>query len=217
MPPPFYAHDPFLALHQAMQSRWLDFAAAIISTACEGWALALVGLLAFAWVERDRWRLLAAFLPFLVALAASGAVVQELKDLLATPRPLSVYGPERVTIGLEPLYMYGFPSGHSSAVATFAVYASLAYGARMRWTLGLLLLGGISRIYVGAHWVTDVVGGWALGSMLGAVVYALALWTSPRGHLAALRRERTGRGVRTPRLPPGQPPKGAAPEVPRAP
>ena len=217
MPPPFYAHDPFLALHQAMQSRWLDLPAAISSTACEGWALALIGLLAFAWMERDRWRLLAAFVPFVVALAASGAVVQVLKDLLATPRPLSVYGPHGVRIGLEPLYMFGFPSGHSSAVATFAVYAALAYGARMRWTLGLMLLGGVSRIYVGAHWVTDVVGGWALGAMLGAVVYALALWTSPHGHLAALRHGRTGRDVRTPGPPRGYPPKGTAREVPRAP
>ena len=217
MPPPFYAHDPFLALHQAMQSRWLDLPAAISSTACEGWALALIGLLAFAWMERDRWRLLAAFVPFAVALAVSGAVVQGLKDLLATPRPLSVYGLQGVRIGLEPLYMFGFPSGHSSAVATFAVYAALAYGARMRWTLGLMLLGGVSRIYVGAHWVTDVVAGWALGGMLGALVYALALWTSPRGHLAALRRERIGRDVRTPGSPRGHPPKGPAREVPRAP
>ena len=213
MPPPFYAHDPFLALHQAMQSRWLDLAAAIISTACDGWALAVIGLLALAWMERDRRKLLAAFLPLAVALAVSGAVVQELKDFLATPRPLSVYGPQRVRIGLEPLYMFGFPSGHSSAVGTFAVYAVLAYGARMRWALGLMLLGGVSRIYVGAHWVTDVVGGWALGAMLGALVYALTLWTSPRGHLAALRRERSA-SARPPR---GQPPKGAAPEVPRAP
>jgi undecaprenyl-diphosphatase len=217
VPPPFYAHDPFLALHQAMQSRWLDLAAATISTACDGWALALIGLFALAWVERDRRKLLAAFLPFLVALAASGVVVQELKDLLATPRPLSVYGPQRIRIGLEPLYMFGFPSGHSSAVATFAVYAALAYGARMRWTLGLMLLGGVSRIYVGAHWVTDVVGGWALGALLGALVYALALWISPRGHLAAVRRERSGSDVRTLGPHRGQPPEGAAPEVPRAP
>jgi undecaprenyl-diphosphatase len=213
VPPPFYAHDPFLALHQAMQSRWLDLAAAIISTACDGWALAIIGLVALAWMERDRRKLLAAFVPLAIALVASGAAVQELKDFLATPRPLSVYGPQRVRIGLEPLYMFGFPSGHSSAVATFAVYVVLAYGARMRAALGLMVLGGVSRIYVGAHWVTDVVGGWALGAMLGALVYALALRTLPHGHQAALRRQRTGSS----RPPRGQPPTGAAPEVPRAP
>ncbi len=213
MPPPFYAHDPFLALHQAMQSRWLDLSAAVVSTACEGWALALIGLVALAWLERDRRKLLSVFLPLALALAASGAAVQELKDFFATPRPLSVYGPDHVRIGLEPLYMYGFPSGHSSAVAAFAVYTVLAYGRRMRWTLGLMLLGGLSRVYVGAHWVTDVLGGWLLGALLGASVYALVLWALPRGQLAALRRTR----IRSSGNAPGQPPKRAAPEVPRGP
>lgn len=190
MPPPFYAHDPFLALHQAMQSRWLDLAAALVSTTCEGFGLALLGIAALGRLEPERKKLLAAFAPLAIALAASAAVVQGLKEIFDTPRPLSVYGPAHVRVGLEPLYAFGFPSGHSSAVAVFAVYLVLAYGRRMGWTLGFMLLGGLSRIYVGAHWVTDVVGGWALGASLGALAHVLALKVSPGGHLAMLREER---------------------------
>ncbi len=184
MPPPIYAHDPFLALHQALQHPWLDLPAALLSTACEGWALALVGLVVFGAQERGVRRLAAVYLPFALALLASGLAVQELKDIFATPRPLAVYGAEQVRIGLEPLFLFGFPSGHSSAAATFGVYTLLAYGRRARWTLALVLLGGVSRVYVGAHWVTDVVGGWALGGSLGLLAYLLARWSWPEGHLA---------------------------------
>jgi len=210
--PPLYAHDPFLALHQAMQSRWLDLPAALLSTACEGWALALLGLVTFGWLERHGKKLAAAFLPLALALVASGALVQEVKDLVATPRPLSIYGPEQVRVGLEPLYMFGFPSGHSSAVGTFAAYAALVYGRRVRWVIALMVLGGLSRVYVGAHWVADVVGGWALGALLGILAYALAVWASPGGHLAVLRRTRARKAGEGQRVP-----AGAAPEVPRSP
>ncbi|HTP25432.1 MAG TPA: phosphatase PAP2 family protein [Anaeromyxobacteraceae bacterium] len=190
VPPPLYAHDPFLSLHWAMQSRWLDLPAAALSTLCEGWALLLLGLLVFCWMERNPGRVLAVLLPLPLALLASGGLTQDLKELCATPRPLMVFGPHQVRVGMEPLYLHGFPSGHSSAVATFAVYANLVYGRRARWTFGLMVLGGLSRVYVGAHWVTDVIGGWGLGTLLGMLGYGLAIWLFPGGYLARLRRER---------------------------
>ncbi len=91
---------------------------------------------------------------------------------------------------LEPLIQLGFPSGHSASAATLATFAALAYGRRGAGLFGLAFLGGISRVYVGAHWVFDVLGGWALGGLIGAVVYWAALRLPGGRHLRELRSER---------------------------
>lgn len=64
---------------------------------------------------------------------------------------------------------YGFPSGHSTFSAACATV--LYYQVKPRYRKYLLLavlLVGLSRIYLGAHFPLDVVGGWMLGTMCGA-------------------------------------------------
>jgi undecaprenyl-diphosphatase len=75
-----------------------------------------------------------------------------------------------------------FPSTHAattSAVAV-AVLVSVAWGSRRQavTTAAVLLTSvafvGACMVYVGAHWVTDVLAGWALGAAIGAAVGWLA-------------------------------------------
>ncbi|MBI1760254.1 MAG: phosphatase PAP2 family protein [Acidobacteria bacterium] len=74
---------------------------------------------------------------------------------------------------------YSFPSGHAtSSMAVYGMVALLLAQAWPRWrwyfwlSAALLIsLIGFSRVYLGVHWLTDVLGGFMLG---GALVYAIA-------------------------------------------
>ena len=90
---------------------------------------------------------------------------------------------------------YGFPSGHAAAAA--AVCAVVAWLCTLRlaswrartavWAMAAMLavLVGISRVYLGVHWTTDVLGGWIFGILWAAVV--MTGW-SASGRPAGLRR-----------------------------
>jgi len=95
-----------------------------------------------------------------------------LKDLFDQPRPSS----DRVKVMADETSP-GLPSGHSQN--TLVVYGYLAAQARQRWAwvvAGLIIFGvGLSRIYLGVHFPSDVLGGW----LVGAGVLALYLQLEP--------------------------------------
>jgi undecaprenyl-diphosphatase len=85
----------------------------------------------------------------------------------------------------DPLTTYSMPSGHASGsfalFLTLAVLAGRGQPPRMRLTWLLIacipaLSIALSRVYLGAHWPTDVLA----GAMLAACVCAAALWLSQR-------------------------------------
>lgn len=104
--------------------------------------------------------------------AANG--VDWLKEMYVVARPETG---QRLSRGLS------FPSGHASGVAAIALFvAYVAWRHRVRpRTFGiaaalLVLMVGLSRIYLDRHWASDVLGGWVVGAGLGAAYCAVYEW-----------------------------------------
>jgi undecaprenyl-diphosphatase len=134
--------------------------------------LAVGGVL---WLRRRTWRPL---LMMAAAFLGAAALYDIVKPAVGRARPaaaLQVGGPDEG---------WAFPSGH--ATQTIAFYGMLAivltawYAPRRRllFALGAALVTvvvGASRLYLGVHWLTDVLGGYALGLTWLAVVVTILL------------------------------------------
>ena len=112
-------------------------------------------------------------------------------------------GFERMRPDLVPhgavVHTASFPSNHAmlSAVTYLTLGALLARlevaprvkGYFLALSVILTAIVGLSRIYLGVHWPTDVLAGWAVGSAWAMTVWLVALWLQRRGKV-----ERIGTG-----------------------
>jgi membrane-associated phospholipid phosphatase len=94
----------------------------------------------------------------------STAINLRLKLAFAQPRPYDL----DPSVGMAKETTFGLPSGHAQVSAVFAGSAAPLF--RRPWGLllaiALPLLVGISRIYLGVHFPTDVLAGWAIGAAI---------------------------------------------------
>jgi undecaprenyl-diphosphatase len=119
----------------------------------------------------------------LVATIGGIAITQAFKVLFSRPRP---------DLMLHEMYAYtsSFPSGHTtmSAITYLTLGALIARnfsGFRLKAhimvvSIGITLLVGFSRVYLGVHWPSDVLGGWSLGAGWSLLCWAGAEWLERR-------------------------------------
>jgi undecaprenyl-diphosphatase len=115
----------------------------------------------------------------LVLVAVGGGLLLSslLKHAVERPRP------ELVPHGSY-VYTSSFPSGHSTmSAATYLTLGALLARVQRRRRVKAFLLGfailitllvGISRVYLGVHWPTDVLAGWTLGGIWALICWLLA-------------------------------------------
>jgi membrane-associated phospholipid phosphatase len=121
----------------------------------------------------------------LLASFVSSVTNETVKYLIQRPRPAA-----NLVDVFEVLSSYSFPSGHVMFyVSLFGFVWYLAYTLLKRSVKRSLLLGffggfiilvGVSRIYLGQHWASDVLGAYLLGSLLLVGIILLHQWGKTR-------------------------------------
>jgi undecaprenyl-diphosphatase len=139
---------------------WITFATLVIA--------------GYLWIDgKGRMALL------LVATTGTGALVSMLlKSIFARPRP-------ELVPHLSQVFSSSFPSGHSMiAAVVYLTLGSLLASVISRLTLKVYVLSvavlltvavGVTRVYLGVHYPTDVLAGWLAG-----LVWALVCWLVAR-------------------------------------
>ena len=134
------------------------------------------------WLLRHGAQKLAIFL--VVTCLGGGAIDTVVKVAVGRPRP-------EVDEPIVTAFGKSFPSGHSMQAvvcygALLLVFLPFCTSRQRRWaiaaTVTLILAIGVSRLTLGVHFVSDVLGGYALGAAwLTASVAAFEIWREDRG------------------------------------
>lgn len=172
---PALADQPVLAEVLEERSGPLTTAATVVTTIGSTAAMGLLATLVGLWLIRCRRGVDALFV--VGTMAGASALFTAIKRLLDRPRPPAV--DQLVAAANESL-----PSGH--ATMSVAVMGSLVvlgwHGRRARTRVAMVAAAtlwvgavGMTRIYLGVHWFSDVVAGWLVGGAW--LVLCAAAWS----------------------------------------
>lgn len=166
----FFFDEPILLFAHSIASAGFDRAFVWISALGYEWFVVPFDLLlvvVLGWRRQVREGLFA-------ALALGGSALLNIGAKLAFAR----VRPE-LWLSITPEHTYSFPSGHAMGSMTLAwVCVLLAWRTRWRWpllivALPFVLLVGLSRIYLGVHYPSDILAGWAAASVWAVACFLL--------------------------------------------
>lgn len=156
-PHPDLLNEAVLFLGLFGQSKVMMAAAFLLALA--GWGLK----------KKDAWK---TALFFGLCIFVSSVFVLFLKDLIHRPRPLLMFSHLRL-VG----HAYGgsMPSGHATTFAAWAAFMIFFLKrSKFLWVF-IAFLGGVARVYQGAHYPSDVLAGWGLGLSTVWLIYRASL------------------------------------------
>lgn len=162
--PHIFINEALFHLFRGIHTKTLDHVMICFTLLGQKEILLPVVVVLFGWFFITK-RIRAAFHALALGILASGSVFV-LKHLLESPRPWGIFNSPET---------FSMPSGHTTLATT--VYMGIAFiiaapmSPKRRWLIYIpaalvTLAVSISRVYLGAHWLTDVVSAWLLSAAL---------------------------------------------------
>lgn len=94
-----------------------------------------------------------------------------IKFFYQTPRPFAALEiPPSFVVGSDPFGLASFPSSHTAFFAALAVTMYFCNHKIGKWFYVGAVVIGLARIGAGVHWPIDILGGFAIGAMLGFAI-----------------------------------------------
>lgn len=164
----FYSSDRtiFHFINDKIKCKSLDIIMLYI-TKLGGAAFTLVIPLLLIIFGKGRARLIG--VEWLVSLVISHIVVRAIKRLVTRERPFNIL--KNINTFDINLKDYSFPSGHTTAIFSIITVLSINLPFLKYFFVALAVIIGISRIYLGVHYPSDVIVGIIIGSMTSVVVH----------------------------------------------
>jgi undecaprenyl-diphosphatase len=173
-------------LHDPLGPEWLEVAALDLTSLGSGTVLVLVTLLVIGFLVLQRKFAYALFV--LLATSLGSGLGHVMKQFFDRPRP-------SVVPHLAEVLNTSFPSGHSlsSSLVWLTLGALLAQAVDRRrekiyiiaTALFIGFLVGLTRVYLGVHYPSDVVAGWCVGTAWALICWMAAYWLQQRRKIRA--------------------------------
>jgi len=167
----------FLIINNNLKSTVGDIMFGAATLLGYGWPLFLVGtVILFVYNRKNRKIFWHNTLMLFIALISSGVISQALKYVFDTPRPLRAFETliQNHTVVVytlfHPLYARSFPSGHSATAFAAAWYLSSIIPSQKIFFFVVAFIIALSRVYVGVHFMSDIIVGSFIGCACAATV-----------------------------------------------
>ncbi len=174
--------DPVMragAMVEGQTPVWAITAARSVTHLGDPVARTLIAIIAFALMVARRSAVSGGL--YLLVVGLGVLAYTGLKQAYARPRP-------HLTTWLTGPVDPSFPSGHAGGAMLVLLLAAMLLGGRglIPVAVGVALLIGLSRVAMGVHWPSDVVGGWLFGGGVAMIGYAMIRAVAPVAEIAKL-------------------------------